>query len=332
MKKYQNLQPRLRLFVVIATTALLSLALVTIFLANLSHISLKQSTNTRFNWETEKLTNSVNNHISNYSNLLYMGQSFAVAHSDSDQSHWVRFFESQDIFNRYPGVSSISYIKIVSPEEKNSFIAQQRKNPSFGTDYSITPEGSRDLYALVAMTATISGIQPNGFDLYSDPARKAIYDTAQATGVPAASEQLRLNSGNDGMFLVLPVKQNDLTVGFVTVALHTDDLLEKLLDTNELSPITMKITDTTRPESPTAIVESQNYYDNKNSLTRYDVINFGNRLWRIDYNAPTKAYESAFTLVVPYLILLLGFLLVIIILTSLAILFRTVPAPSENNI
>lgn len=331
MKKYHNLRPRLRLFVVIATTALFSLALVTIFLANLSHSSLKQSTDARFTWETEKLTSSVKNHIGNYSNLLYMGQSFVLTHSDSDQYHWVNFFNSQDIFNRYPGVSSISYVKLVTPEEKDQFIARQRKSPSFGADYTIIPEGKRDIYAATAMTATISGIRPNGFDVYSDPARKTIYDTAQATGVPAASEQLRLNSGYDGMFLVLPVKQNDQTAGFITVALHTDDLLEKLLDTTELDPIAMKISDATRPSAPTAIVESQNWYEAENSLKRYDVIEFGNRLWKVDYSVPTKAYESAFILVVPYLILVLGFLLIIIILTSLAILFRTVPAPTNTD-
>lgn len=109
-----------------------------------------------------------------------------------------------------PGVQGIAFSQIVRPDQLDSHISKVR---SWGfPDYTITPAGQRELYTSVIFLAPFEGRNSRalGYDMYSEPVRRAAMDQARDSGVPTLSGKVDLvtedeNDRQPGVLLYFPL-------------------------------------------------------------------------------------------------------------------------------
>lgn len=302
---------RPRLLTLIAIAVLLLLGLLTLGLANTAGLASRQKTVERYQWDTEQISDRIQDTLNDYSNLLYSGRSFVLNSNAVAPPEWTGYYRNQDVFNRYKGLSSVGYISIITPAEKAKFEAQMRA--WYGAGYALTPTGSRDVYAAASLFVAANSMAPSGFDVYSTPDRRAVYQLAQSSGLPAASGQFQLSSGETGMFAALPVTNNGVTEGFVMVSLHSSDFFEATINPSKLSDFAVKVTDVTQASNPEELYASGNWNDSTKTLRKADTIKFGGRSWTVEYQAPAHYNQANISTAIPYMIMVLGFLLIAVI-------------------
>lgn len=304
----------------IAVAALVLLAFITIVMANLAGSTIRQKTAEKYQWDTEQISHRMQTTLNNYSNVLYGGRALLLNSQTVGPNEWTGYFRSQDIFNQYKGMSSISYISLVSPSQKAQFEAKMKN--LYGANFAITPAGARDTYALASLVVSANNIGPWGFDVYSTPDRRAVYEQAKTSGQPTASGEFEFATGSRGLMTTLPVSRNGVTEGFVMIALRSDDFFEATIEPSKLSSFAIKVTDTTNSDTPEELYTSASWNEDSANLRKADVIKFGGRTWNVEYQAPINYNQSNIGIAMPYLIMSLGFLLVCVIALCFYIFLR----------
>jgi CHASE1-domain containing sensor protein len=324
---FKQYRPRLRLLSILSILILVVLAVLTVLLNSLLIKAIQQKAINGFAWDSGLITSSVQGKLNNYSDVLYDGRSFVLNSQVVTPSEWAGFYHSQDVFNRFPGMSTISYVQLVTAAQKNQFITEKRKMPEFGPNYTINPSGDREVYAVgTLIVSDANNVTLSGFDVYSTPDRKAVYDAAVVSGQPTASGEITFaNTTTKGLYATLPVTNQGITRGFVVVALHEDDLFKTIVDESKLGIINLKVTDVTDSKTPTTYYKSANWSDNSHGLSRSDSITFGGRKWHIDYQAPAHYTYHLSAILLPLLVLGSGLISIFALILVFYVFFRTVP-------
>jgi len=141
------------------------------------------------------------------------------------------------------------------------FEAEQSETmPGFTVSPLPRPE---DRFAVVATWVQLHSDKKStalGFNLYSEPVRRAALDEAVATDRPVASGMLRLNTGEDdadrfGFILAVPVFDSTITAnspilsGFLTSGFRASDLLASVVRQEQVQNVGTALYDgDTRPE------------------------------------------------------------------------------------
>ena len=121
----------------------------------------------------------------------------------------------------YPGIQGVGFSLIVPQAEKDRHIAAIRKE-SGHPEYYIRPEGARDLYTSIIYLEPFSGrnLRAFGFDMFSEPVRRAAMEQARDSGRVSLSGKVKLVQENDknvqaGFLMYLPVYSNGAAQGTV---------------------------------------------------------------------------------------------------------------------
>lgn len=156
----------------------------------------------------------------------------------------------------FPGIQGIGYAQIIPAAQKDQHIAAMRKQGF--PDYTIKPEGEREIYTSVIYLEPFSGANLNafGYDMYSDLAhprdgdaapgvRRTAMEQARDSGMTAISDKVRLlmetdNNIQAGFLMYLPVyKKGSLNdtlserrasiIGWAYAPFHIGDLMNSML-------------------------------------------------------------------------------------------------------
>lgn len=121
----------------------------------------------------------------------------------------------------YPGIQGIGFSLIVPSAEKAKHITTIRKE-SGHPEYYIRPEGERDPYTSIIYLEPFSGrnLRAFGYDMYSEPVRRAAMERARDSGIASLSGKVKLVQENDknvqaGFLMYLPVYRNGAPQGTV---------------------------------------------------------------------------------------------------------------------
>ncbi len=114
----------------------------------------------------------------------------------------------------YPGIQGVGYAQIIPRKELSKHIEVVRKE-SGHLEYMLRPEGERDFYTSIVYLEPFSGrnLRAFGYDMYSDPVRRAAMERARDTGMASLSEKVLLVQETDqqpqaGFLIYLPVYRN----------------------------------------------------------------------------------------------------------------------------
>jgi diguanylate cyclase (GGDEF)-like protein/PAS domain S-box-containing protein len=110
----------------------------------------------------------------------------------------------------YPGIQGVGFSLLVPARDKARHVTALRKQGF--PDYAIRPEGERDSYTSIIYLEPFAdrNLRAFGYDMFSEPVRRAAMERARDTGVAAVSGKVRLVQENDsnvqaGFLMYLPV-------------------------------------------------------------------------------------------------------------------------------
>lgn len=146
--------------------------------------------------QNNDVVDSITQRMSAYEDILRGGVALFQASEQVTREEWQHYFESFAIEERYPGIHGVGYTVMLEPEDKAAHEAEIRSQGY--PDYRIRPDTARDKYSSIVYIEPLSRSNQEaiGFDMYSEPTRRAAMDKARQTGAPALSGVVRLVQEN----------------------------------------------------------------------------------------------------------------------------------------
>lgn len=201
-----------------------------------------------FNAQVQEVKNKIEIRMQSYEYLLRGVQGLFTASENVARSEFHAYAKEVALEKNYPGMQSLGFTLLITKQDKAKHIASIR-NEGY-RQYSIHPEGQRDLYASVVFIEPLAGrnLQAFGFDTFADPARRLPMEQARDTGKSVISGKLKLVQETDdqiqaGFIMWAPIYKNGVAhntlaerqenlLGWVTAAFRMDDLMASILAGN----------------------------------------------------------------------------------------------------
>ncbi len=194
----------------IAATALVILLGATLWFWRSSVQSSFEVASQRFEFRNADVTHAIAQRLDKYEQVLIAGAAFFEGVADVSRDDWRRYVEKLNLEERFPGIQGIGYAQRVMPDEQQSVIAGARA--SGYPQFTIWPGGDRPAYT------TIVFLEPEnwrneraiGYDMFSNPERRAAMVRARDTGLTSATGIVSLvqeagDNEQPGFLLYVPV-------------------------------------------------------------------------------------------------------------------------------
>jgi two-component system, sensor histidine kinase len=282
----------------------------------------------RYEKQTKQLTSQIGERMETHADVLYRARAFVLVNRTPTQAEWETFFANQEVFHQEKGVDAVSFSRYQSGPKQS--IIEQSLSRQHKTVLQITPAGERPEYLPIVVVATASPTASKaiGFDLLSEPLRKATITEARNSGKAALTPPISLVPDNErAVLMVLPVYvENNQLYGFISAVYYTDSFMRGIFDTEVSSGLATEIVDTTSQQevfkSPINVKGA--------TTTRNDKIAISGREWLITYAAPSQVFGDGH--LVPYIVVIVGSVFIIgSLITARAILKLTEPQPDKNK-
>lgn len=189
-------------------------------------------------------------------------------------SEWAEYVDALNFDANFPGVQGMSLNAFVTGEKQRQALEtliRQRDNP----DFEIKPPGQRDTYVPVMFLepSTAANRSALGFDIYSEPLRRAAIEKAIATGAPTLTAPITLvqeaaladtSSPQAGALMIVPIYRSDAATldpaerrselkGFVVAVFRMGEVMNAVLERPHASlsaDLAIRLWDSTDPDDP----------------------------------------------------------------------------------
>jgi signal transduction histidine kinase len=201
----------------------------------------------------EKIRNRIDTSVA----LLLAARGFVGSAPSLHRSLFERYVAELDIETYYPGILGIGFAARTTPADRTRFELAARAQSY--ADFRIWPEGEREEYF------PINFLEPShrrnraaiGYDMFSEPVRRAAMSRARDTGLPSASAKVTLVQEIDadkqaGFLIYVPVYRQadpkdtpsaaDLA-GFVYSPFRAGDFFGGALDTKRPAEVNLEVFD-----------------------------------------------------------------------------------------
>ncbi|MBA2628106.1 MAG: PAS domain S-box protein, partial [Gemmatimonadales bacterium] len=214
------------------------------------------------------ITSRLNNHL-----LLLRGAAGLFASSDSVTHRDFRdFVATFDVRRMYPGVQGIGYVAMLERGSEARFIAAERAHGF--PDFTISPDSSTGQRAVVALVEPTDArnVSAAGFDLFTEPTRRAALEAARDSGDAVATGRVTLRGEPEvhrqaGFLIFIPTYRRGAPVrtvaerraaltGFVFGAFRADDLFSGILGADS-EHVDIRVYDGTTPDPATLVHDSR---------------------------------------------------------------------------
>ncbi|GMU22924.1 MAG: hypothetical protein AMXMBFR13_30080 [Phycisphaerae bacterium] len=217
----------------------------------------------RFEHLVEQTANGVKSHLDTYVALLRGAQGLFAASEQVYREEFRAYVDRLDLPQRYPGIQGIGFTRRLAPADVAEFINSQR---AVGLDrFRVWPENERPEYHTIVYLEPLDRRNQAaiGFDMFTEPTRRAAMEQARDTALPAASGRVVLVQEIDpqkqpGFLIYLPVyngrevpktvqQRQEALRGFVYSPFRAHDLLEKIVGPGLQSTIAFEVYDGPAP-------------------------------------------------------------------------------------
>lgn len=291
-----------------------------------SHVAA-QTVQTRFDFRVRESNNRIEQRMLIYEQVLRSTAGLFAATETVTRENFRTFVDMLNLAENYPGIHGVGFSLVVPPSEKQRHIAAIRAEGF--PDYLIKPKGERGVYTSAVYLEPFFGsnLRAFGYDMYSEPTRRAAMEQARDTGRAAVSGKVTLiqeavqeadSEVQAGFLMYLPVYRNNAPhdtlaqrrtnlIGWVYAPFRMDDFMEgisgeragdldvEIYDGRDISDKT-KMYDADRTVSAS---------DPRRPLRSVDRILAGNRTWTVITTA-LPAFEQRIGSDRPQLILQAG--------------------------
>jgi PAS domain S-box-containing protein len=178
-----------------------------------------------------------------YINTLTQTKGFLVAAAPVTRAKFSTYVDGIDLLQFYPGIQGLGYAMRLRPGELAAHIAAVRREGFPG--YEVWPQSSREDYFPIVFLEPFEWRNQRafGYDMFSEPARRAAMMAARDTGLPAMTHKVTLVQETEtdkqaGFLIYVPVYRSDRPVdsivdrrralaGFVYSPFRAGDLFDE---------------------------------------------------------------------------------------------------------
>jgi len=251
----------------------------------------------RFNSAVQEIDDRIKLRLQTSIALLRAGTGLFAASESVNLPEFDRFVQQIELQKNYPGIQGIGFSKTLRPDERAGLIEDMKSQGL--KDFKIWPEYERDGYNAIIY------VQPRdnrnsvaiGFDMFTEPVRRAAMEIARDTGTPTASGKVTLiqepESKHSGFLIYAPVYKNQADVasietrrenlvGFVYSPFRSQDFLAPILAEKPFD-VNFKIYDgAVRPEN---LLQDSPPEEQKPHLQTTSTLPVAGRTWTIVYSS-----------------------------------------------
>lgn len=199
---------------------------------------------------SHEVLEAIEKRMENHRQILLGGAGLFDASQEVSRDEWRRYVKRLELDANYPGIQGVGFAQVIRPQELSAFEAKVRLNgyPNF----VVRPPGARELYSAILYLEPFSGrnLAAFGYDMYSEPVRRAAMLEAARSGMSTLSGKVTLvqethGDVQAGLLLYLPIYDPQLPQatpeqrlqalrGFVYSPFRVNDLMRGILDGHRL--------------------------------------------------------------------------------------------------
>ena len=211
-----------------AWTMLVVGILLTLFASLQVKRDLEKNAIDQFAFACAQISLKIEERLGAYALILRGGAALFSTSDTVERSAWQAYVETLRASGSVPGVQGIGFAQRITPNQLDAHIAQIR-GEGF-PEYSVRPTGTRELYTSIIYLEPFSGrnLRAFGYDMFSEPVRRAAMEQARDTGEAALSGKVELVQETDqevqaGTLMYVPVYRKGAPVA--TVAQRREALI-----------------------------------------------------------------------------------------------------------
>jgi len=200
-------------------TLVLSL-LVTIFASFLVKQGIEQTAVGQFVFACDQVTLKIQERLGAYALILRGGEALFSASVSVERNEWQAYVEKLQAKQSVVGVQGIGFTQFIPADQLAAHIAKIRSEGF--PDYTVKPPGERTAYTSIIYLEPFRdrNLRAFGYDMYTEPIRRAAMDQARDTGEAALSGKVELvqETGTDvqaGVLMYIPVYRNGAPISTV---------------------------------------------------------------------------------------------------------------------
>lgn len=204
----------------------------------------RREIDTEFDVRAHELVDKIVQRMQTYIQVLYGVQGLYASADAITRTEFRNYISKQQLASNLSGIQGVSYLPLITESQRQAHIETVRRE-GFPA-YNIEPAGTREWYAPVAYVEPFGGrnLQAFGYDIYSDPVRRAALAHARDSGQVALTGKIFLMQApgaqpQSGFLIALPLYHNKAPyqtmaerraalAGWVTAVFRTEDLMAGL--------------------------------------------------------------------------------------------------------
>ncbi|WP_242340633.1 CHASE domain-containing protein [Anaeromyxobacter sp. SG66] len=292
----------------------------------LARSTLRMQSRERFVDEVDRASAALNERMAAYEAMLRATSGFLRGvGAEPSALAFHDFVATLDLRDRYPGIQGIGWSKLIRPDELANHEAEQRAAGRPG--YRVWPPGARALYSSIVLLEPLDWRNQRaiGFDMFSEPVRRAAMERARDTDDPAATGRVELvqETGRErqaGFLVYVPVyagapatveERRDRLRGWVYAPFRAGDLLRAALDATAMQKFGLSAYDGTELRAEALLFEA-GARDDELRLALVRRIDVAGRPWTLRF-AAGRSFESATERLLPLGVALGGLALTLLL-------------------
>ena len=222
--------------------------LLTIAAALYVKSSVARSAAREFTSQGNEIQHKIIGRLEDHARLLQSGAALFNASERVTRRQWHVFTQSQKVEQQLPGIQGIGFSVPIPREELAQHVRKIRQEGF--PEYRLKPAGDRELYTSIIYLEPFTGrnLRAFGYDMFSEPVRRAAMEQARDTGAAALSGKIVLvqETGAEvqaGTLMYVPVYHKGLPLetvaqrraalqGWVYSPYRMNDLIKGILDSH----------------------------------------------------------------------------------------------------
>ena len=171
--------------------ALVTVLVLAIAWANLAHRH-DEALRERFDIETQRISNRIHDRMELYGQILRGAAALFAGSEEVTRDGWKRYVEKLDLDQQALGIQGVGFSFRVPAARLAGHLSEMRQQGF--KDYVIQPAGQRDEYTSIIYLEPFAGrnLRAFGYDMFSEPVRRAAMERARDSGTIAFSGKVRL--------------------------------------------------------------------------------------------------------------------------------------------
>ena len=256
-----------------------------------------------FQSETARITSKISLRIESHVQILRGASGLFAASAGVERQEWRRYVEKLELDQTYRGIQGVGFAEFIRPPQLASHLRRIRSQGF--PDYVVKPEGQRSAYSAIIYLEPFMGrnLRAFGFDMYSEPTRRAAMEFARDHATAALSGKVRLVQETQtdvqaGILAFQPVYANhtlpqtveqrrSALIGWTYSPYRMDDLMESLVR-EDLGTIRLEIFDGAAPTPDALLFDSEPKRvasEASGALVREASAELAGRTWTLRYSA-----------------------------------------------